>query len=335
MADYRREDAKDWARESMHGHWNTNITPFLSDGELDEAGIQQNVEHVLRLGTKGLGITWLTGEFWSLSTEERKRVCELTVKGVGGRAFVGVHTTHTSLKECVELTKHAEATGADLAILMPPYIIARTPGQVYDFFRRVAESTHLGIAIFNTPQSGLTLHPKDVVELAGIPNVCAVKVATQNVGDIVATHMAAGDRIVVSSAADEPFFYQEFYGFRQQVLFANPCDWMFDSPGEGHYVQFVEHACRGEMNEAAKIYRAKVHPLKAVFENWMRSLMEKYGGAYPSQMKKAWAELVGMAAGPVRSPLLPLTQEEKCRLTEDVAEARRKAGLAPVESHRR
>jgi dihydrodipicolinate synthase/N-acetylneuraminate lyase len=46
-------------------------------------------------------------------------------------------------------------------------------------------------------------------------------------------------------------------------------------------------------------------------------------------MKKAWAELIGLPAGPVRPPLLPLTDEEKGRLGRGLIEARRAAGLKP------
>ncbi len=330
MAGYSKREAKQWARENMRGHWTTTITPFLPDGELDEVGIQRYLEHVLRCGAKGLGITWLTGEFWSLTIEERKRLCELTVKTVGGRAFVAVHTAHSSLKECINLTKHAEEAGADLAVMMPPYIIARTPGQVYEFFRCVAKETNLGIAIFNSSQSGFTLRPKEVVEFAEIPNVCAVKVATGSVGDVLATHKLAGDKIVVSAATEDSFFYQDFYGFRQQVLFANPWDWLFDTPEEGNYVRFVELACQGEMQEAARIYRTKVNPLRELVEKWRKYLMAKFGGAYPTQMKKAWAELMGLPAGPVRPPLLPLTDEERTNLAKGLVEARQKAGLSPL-----
>jgi len=330
MAGYSKREAKRWARENMHGHWTTTITPFLPDGELDELGTEKNIAHVLKLGTQGLGITWLTGEFWSLTVEERKRICEITVRSVGKKALVAVHTAHTSLKECIELTRHAERSGADLAVMMPPYIIARTFPQVYEFFKRVADETDLGIVIFNTPQSGFVLKPQDIAELAEIPNVCAVKVATQNVADVIDTHKLAGDKIVVSAATDEVFFYQDFYGFRQQVLFANPCDWMFDTPGEIHYVKFVEHACRGEMSEAARIFRNKINPLRQLFRTWMKYLMNKYGGAYPTQMKKGWAELMGMSAGPVRPPLLPLTDEERTSLANGLVAARREAGLSPL-----
>ncbi len=61
----------------------------------------------------------------------------------------------------------------------------------------------------------------------------------------------------------------------------------------------------------------------------MKYLMSKYGGAYPTQMKKAWAELMGLPAGPVRPPLLPLTDEEKTSLADGLVEARREAGLRP------
>jgi len=328
MANYTKREAKEWARENMHGHWSTAITPFLPDGELDPVGIQGNLEHWLKLGAKGIGITWLTGEFWSLTIEERKRVCELSVKTLRGKAFLGVHTAHTSLKSCIVLTKHAEEAGADLAVMMPPYIICRTAPQFYEFVKRVAQETNLGIAVFNSTQSGMGLKPNEVAELAEIPNLCAVKVATGNVADVVATHRLAGDKIVVSAATEESFFYQDFYGFRQQVLFANPWDWLFDTPGESNFVRFVDHACRGEMAQAGNIYRTKINPLRELASTWMRYLMNKFGGAYPTQLKKTWAELMGLAAGPVRPPLMPLTDEERGSFAKGLVEARQKAGLS-------
>ena len=57
--------------------------------------------------------------------------------------------------------------------------------------------------------------------------------------------------------------------------------------------------------------------------------MPKFGGAYPTQFKKAWAELMGLPAGPVRPPLLPLTDEEKNELARGLIDARRAAGLTP------
>jgi 4-hydroxy-tetrahydrodipicolinate synthase len=328
MANYTKREAKEWARENMHGHWSTAITPFMPDGEIDPVGVKGNLQHWLKLGGKGIGITWLTGEFWSLTIEERKRLCELTVESVRGKAFVAVHTAHTSLKSCIELTKHAEETGADLAVMMPPYIICRTPGQFYEFVKCVAAETNLGIAIFNSTQSGMALKPKDIVDLSQIPNICAVKVATGSVGDVLATHRLAGDKIVVSAAVEDSFFYQDFYGFRQQVLFANPWDWLFDTPEESNFVRFVNHACRGEMTEAATIYRTKIIPLRKLVQTWTGHLIAKFGGAYPTQLKKVWAELMGLAAGPVRPPLMPLTDEERNRFTKELVEARREAGLS-------
>ncbi|OGP21885.1 MAG: hypothetical protein A2038_16010 [Deltaproteobacteria bacterium GWA2_57_13] len=56
--------------------------------------------------------------------------------------------------------------------------------------------------------------------------------------------------------------------------------------------------------------------------------MNKFGGAYPTQLKKTWAELMGLAAGPVRPPLMPLTDEERASFAKGLVEARQKAGLS-------
>ncbi|MGD0588383.1 MAG: dihydrodipicolinate synthase family protein, partial [Thermoplasmata archaeon] len=96
---YTRSNAKAWAREKLLGQWTTMMTPFTPEDELDEKGLAANIEHVLRLGTRGLGFSWNMGEFWSLTRDERYRLMELAPRLVHGRALVAFQVTDTSLKD--------------------------------------------------------------------------------------------------------------------------------------------------------------------------------------------------------------------------------------------
>ena len=71
---YRKQDAKDYARENMRGIWAAALTPFGDDLRIDEAGFRANIRHwVDDLGIEGLFIAGKQGEFFSMSVAERKQ----------------------------------------------------------------------------------------------------------------------------------------------------------------------------------------------------------------------------------------------------------------------
>ena len=119
MPSYSKNEAQDWAWETLRGQWTTLITPFTADNKLDEQGMRDNIRHIRRLGTTGAGCTWGMGEFWSLTHEERLRVMDIVADEAGGKWPVGAHVTHTSAEEMIALAKHAEGAGFELLIVAP------------------------------------------------------------------------------------------------------------------------------------------------------------------------------------------------------------------------
>ncbi len=106
--DYTKSEAKQWGRENIKGQWTTMMTPFTIDDKIDEKGLAKNIEHVLKLGTKGMGFSWNMGEFWSLTPEERLRLMEIVPGLVKKRAKIAFQVTSTSLKDVISLSNKAE-----------------------------------------------------------------------------------------------------------------------------------------------------------------------------------------------------------------------------------
>lgn len=313
---YSKTEAKSWARKNMVGHWTTMVTPFTPDDKIDEAGLRKNIEYVLKLGTEGLGFTWSYGEFWALTLEERKRIAEIAVDQVRGRALVGIHTSDACLANCLELTKHAEAIGADISILIGPPI-AKTDIQVYEFFKYIADKVNIGIAIYNNPVvAGFLITPPGIARLGDLPNVIATKEAYPEVHKILDVFKLAGNKMVVSSPNDELYFYAPFCGVYQQCLFASEYDWMCDTPERQPRREFLNLALKGDLLKAAAVYREKVRPIKDIRHKWFRMFQKQ--GLFPVHLGKYWGELMGMAGGPVRLPSLPLTEEEQKSLRQDL-----------------
>jgi 4-hydroxy-tetrahydrodipicolinate synthase len=315
---YERSEAKAWAREKLVGQWTTMVTPFTDQDELDEKGLAANIEHVLRLGTHGLGFSWNMGEFWSLTREERYRLMELAPRLVHGRALTAFQVTDTSLKDVVAMARRAEELGFDFVILAPPYIVTKTEEQVIDWVTRVAQQVDIGIAFYNSPQFGIVLSAKALSRMADLDTLIAIKEASFNLQLSIDTHLEAGAKAVVSMPDEEIFFVGEPYGIHQQVMFANTSDWRFDTPSSNHYVRFIDLATRGDWNAARELY-TKIRPIKAVSRKWWGRVAGRTGGALPVQMVKFWGELMGMAGGPVRAPLVPLTPTERKEMRDDLA----------------
>jgi 4-hydroxy-tetrahydrodipicolinate synthase len=316
---YKRREAKAWGRENLVGQWTTMVTPFTPEDELDEEGLAANVEHVLRLGTHGLGFSWNMGEFWSLTRDERLRLMELAPRLVRGRAPIAFQVTDTCLKDVVAMARRAEELGFDFAILAPPYMVTKTEDQVLDWVARVAEQVDIGLAYYNSPQFGIVLSAKAMSRMADLPTLIAIKEASFNLQLSIDTHLEAGAKAVVSMPDEEIFFVGEPYGIHQQVMFANTSDWRFDTEAANHYVRFIDLATKGRWDEARRLY-GKVQPIKAVSRKWWGRVAGRTGGALPVQMVKFWGELMGMAGGPVRPPLLPLTPVEREEMRHDLAQ---------------
>lgn len=152
-------------------------TPFDSDLNVDEARLRFLVDDLLADGVTGLVPVGSTGEFASLTSNERRRVAEVVIEQAGGRAPVVVHTGATTTKEAIELSKHAEQSGAAGLLLLPPYKDRLTVEETSSYFQAVADSTPLPVVVYNLPLStGVNLTPEDIAAMAqNSPNIAYVK----------------------------------------------------------------------------------------------------------------------------------------------------------------
>lgn len=316
MAHYRKNEAQEWAWQNLRGQWTTLITPFTPDDEIDQRGLRENIRRIRKLGTRGAGCTWGMGEFWSLTLQERLRVYDILSDEASGGWPIAAHVTHTSYKDMLALATHAEQRGFDLLIVAAPYFVTKTEDQVVEYTRFLADHTNLAIMFYNSPQFGIVMSAQGLKRLCEIPNVVGVKEASFNQQLSIDTHLLLGKEAIISTPDEWIFWKGKELGFEQQVMFANTSDWRFDTPGRNHYVQFVERATQGDLDEA--FYNERIRPIKELSDKWWRRTVEKFGGALPVSLAKCWAELLGMAAGRVRPPLADLTPAEKNELRQEL-----------------
>ena len=316
MATYSKHEAQEWAWEALKGQWTTLVTPFTPDDRFDREGMKRNIRHIRSLGTTGAGCTWGMGEFWSLTHDERIDVMDTVAEESAGDWLIAAHVTDSSAPEMLSLARHAEDQGFDLLVVAPPFMVTKTEDQVVEYVRLLAENTNLAIMFYNSPQFGIVMSTNGLERLCRIPNVVGIKEASFNQQISIEAHLTLGKEAIISTPDEWIFFKAQELGFQQQVMFSNTSDWRFDVPGANYYVQFIDRATKGDLDEA--FYDRHIRRLNELSDTWWTRTLDKYNGALPVSMVKHWAELMGLAAGPPRPPLIDLTRQEKEQMRDEL-----------------
>jgi 4-hydroxy-tetrahydrodipicolinate synthase len=181
-------DAREWAASGgLHGIGDSLYTPFSgTDGDdIDWDAYRALVRYCV--GDLGHAMLWLTsgvGEWWSLTMDERKKLLEVAVgeaRSAAPATVIEACTSAASVKECVELTQHAQEHGADICYLQTPPMEVHAGEGVLRFFQYVADRTDIALGMFNSPSSGYVLTAQEMAQIYHeIPAVVAVKEGVQD-----------------------------------------------------------------------------------------------------------------------------------------------------------
>ena len=135
-------------------------TVFHDDGTLDLDGQKRCTDFMIDAGSTGICILANWSEQFVLTDDEREQVMHAVLEHVAGRVPVIVTTTHFGSQICAERSKRAEAAGAAMVMVMPPYhgatIRVPEPG-IYDFFKTVSDAISIPIMIQDAPVAGTPL----------------------------------------------------------------------------------------------------------------------------------------------------------------------------------
>jgi 4-hydroxy-tetrahydrodipicolinate synthase len=312
---YSRSEAKAYARNNLRGVWGAIPYPFTPDDELDEQGLRRNIRYCIDNHLlDGIYCGHFMSEFWSLTTEERKRAAEIVVDECQGHIPVMVHTGHTSVKESIELSHHAERIGTEYLAIGNPYFMAYSEEQIYAYFQAISERTSAGILITNTGYTGIVLTPEMVSRLADLENVVAVK-NSPKLPHTLETLRLAGDRIIVSNP-DEGIWFSLMTEHGCRVYTSSAAPYLLQKPGYTPLKDYTALAMQGRNEEAAAIAQS-LEPARNIFNKWLREPWPTRR-VMPIAYLKTWSELLGMVGGPVRVPLLQTTPAEREEMRQDL-----------------
>ena len=135
-------------------------TPFTESGALDLASQKRCVDFMIDAGSDGLAILANFSEQFLLADDEREVLARTILDHVNGRVPVIVTTTHCSTQVCIERSRRAQAMGAKMLMVMPPYHGAtfRVPEPlIYEFYARLSDAVDVPIMIQDAPAAGTPL----------------------------------------------------------------------------------------------------------------------------------------------------------------------------------
>lgn len=153
------------------------ITPLTPDGQIDAAGVQRLVDHVIDGGVSGLFVLGSSGEGPTLPRHERDVAVRAFVAATRGRVPILVGVGETGTARTLEAVEDAESAGADAVVVMTPlYFLDADERYVARHVHAVAATATVPLLLYNIPQvTGNRFTPALIRELGQLPNVIGLK----------------------------------------------------------------------------------------------------------------------------------------------------------------
>ena len=280
------------------------VTPFREDHSLDLEAARSLAAHLFEHGSESLVVAGSTGESPTLTHKEKLELFREIVDVAKGAGKVVCGTGTYSTAETVELSREAEALGADGLLLVTPYYNKPPQRGLLEHFTRVANAVELPIVAYNIPgRTGTRIEHDTLLRMAAIPNIVGVKDSTGDFQSISKLISEAPPEFEVYSGDDWATFGYLCLGGVGIVSVAS------------HLVgdrirQMCDLVFSGDVPAARKIHEELTPLFNALFIT-----------SNPIPVKTA-LELVGIPVGPPRLPLVPATSEERERIRKALVDAR-------------
>ncbi len=195
--------------KTFRGSYTVSVTPFTEGGaELDLDAQRRFLDWQLENDVPGIIVLGTTGEFLTISDDERRRLVETTVKHVDGRMDVLVGTMNAYTANAVRFSQEAEDLGADGLMIVPPYYYTPTEDEIAGYYGAIANAVSIPIMLYNNPVTSNVDMSADLVArlTAAHDNIRYIKEASMDVArvfDVVEAtngvmNVFAGERIVES-----------------------------------------------------------------------------------------------------------------------------------------
>lgn len=289
-----REERSPVMSAPFKGSYTVAVTPFTPDGAaIDVPRLNAFLDWQIETGVPGVIILGTTGEFLTVSDDERTQLVEATVSRCDGRIKVLVGTMNAYTPNAVRYSVEAERLGADGLMILPPYYYTPTDDEIFNYYKAICEAMDLPIMVYNNPfTSNVDMSAKLIGRLTrAFDQIRYIKEASMDVArvfDIIeetegVMTVFAGERIVESYALGATGYVNPYGNYIPRAS-SVICD----------YID------QGRWEDARKIQ----HQIDAI----QRIIGEGHPTYGHQCYSKALAAAVGYPVGDVRPPLTTFAQ---------------------------
>ncbi|HET9742845.1 MAG TPA: 4-hydroxy-tetrahydrodipicolinate synthase [Terriglobales bacterium] len=244
----------------LQGCGTAMVTPFRSDGSIDEPALRSLVDWQIESGVHFLVPCGTTGETPTLTQEEWLRVVDIVVEVANRRVPIVAGASSNSTADAIHKAKLLDARkGVDAILTASPYYNKPTQEGQYQHFKAIAEAVNKPLVLYNVPgRTAANIEPATLARLAKIPNIIAVKEASGNMTQIAEALNVVPDNFLVFSGDDAITLPVIALGGVGIVSVASNV-----IPAE--VSQMTEVAMRGDWNGARKLFRRYLPLMQALF----------------------------------------------------------------------
>lgn len=273
------------------------ITPFEENGAVDFPALEKIVDGQLKGKVDALFVCGTTGEPPTMNASEREKVVSAVIEQVNGRIPVFVGTGSNDCAHAVELSKQAQAMGANGVLAVTPYYNKCTQEGLYLYYKAINDAIDIPIVAYNVPgRTGVNMKPETVEKLTSLSNVRGVKEASGNIAQILETsRRIRGSQINLYSGDD---------------CIAVP----IMSVGGSGLISVASNAIPSVMSEMIHAWldgdHAKALDMQMKYQPFFDAMFLEVN---PIPVKTACA-LLGMCKPYMRLPLTTLTQDNTAKL---------------------
>lgn len=321
-------EASEALRTGLRGPVVAMTTPFTDDGTIDTRGLRELTRFYNKSDIDCIVAAGSSGEFFSLTDEERRHVIKTVTEESNDDMLVLGGCAHSGTRLAADLVTFSERVGADGALVSPPYYAFSGFEGIKRHFRTISDQTNIGICVYF---SGTVLQfpiieeftretrscPREMRELAAIPNVGAFKDSSSDYGfhkDVTsALDGPDGEVAVMGSNGMEYHLWGYLAGSR---TFLSGLGNIWPSVE----VQFFEHLEEGN-------FRAAYDLVDKYERDYLHTTIQEVGPGKYWPAVKALLDMRGLPGRSSRSPMVDVTEEERNALGDMVE----RTGLSDIE----
>ena len=224
------------------------VTPFRTDGSLDESALRSLVKRQIDKGINFLVPCGTTGESPTLTHAEHLRVVELTLEIAKGKVPVLAGAGGYNTAEVISLANELQKLGADGILSVTPYYNKPTQEGLFQHFKAIASAVNLPIILYSVQgRTGVNIEPSTVLRLSQIPNIVGIKEASGSISQMGAILNLVPKEFLVLSGDDSLTLPLISLGGRGLISVASN-----EIPAE--MTRLVQSALSGDFAEARRLH---------------------------------------------------------------------------------